>query len=59
MERANENRMLSDAELDTVAGGLGTAASIVEPTWYAKARQMSEEFKKSHGPTLGSPIDLG
>ena len=55
MEGTNENRMLSDAELDTAAGGL----SIVEPVWYAKARQMSEEFKKSHSPTLGAPLDLG
>ena len=49
------NDILSEVELDTVAGGL----SIVEPAWYAKARQMSEEFKKSHGPTLGAPLDLG
>jgi hypothetical protein len=59
MERANENRMLSDAELDTVAGGgLTTGVGIVEAERYALARRLSDQFKASHGPTLG-PIDLG
>ena len=60
MERANENGMLSEAELDTVAGGLGltTGVGIAEADRYALARRLSEEFKKNHGPTLG-PIDLG
>jgi hypothetical protein len=55
--RTNDIHPLSEAELDTVAGGLGL--SIVESERIALARRLSEEFRASHGPTLGAPLDLG
>jgi hypothetical protein len=57
MKGANENRMLSDAELDCVSGGAHTGFGVVTDRRIQLAAQMSEIYKSNNPPSFG-PIHL-
>jgi hypothetical protein len=57
MERVNESRMLSEAELHDANGGVITGFGVLTDRRLALAAELSEIYKRNNPPSFG-PIHL-